>query len=184
MLLEAKRSIFMIIDLQQRLIPAIDQGTEAVARAAIVLEGARRLGVPVIVSEQYPKGLGPTEESIAANLPNKSKVISKLTFNAMKNADFARELAVLRAEGRDQIVVCGTETHICVMQTVADLLAEDASVFLVNDAVGSRNPDNRQAGIARMANLGAHCVTSEMVLFEWLEAAGSDDFKIISKLII
>jgi nicotinamidase-related amidase len=102
----------------------------------------------------------------------------------MKNADFARELAVLRAEGRDQIVVCGTETHICVMQTVADLLAEDASVFLVNDAVGSRNPDNRQAGIARMANLGAHCVTSEMVLFEWLEVAGSDDLKVISKLII
>ena len=184
MLLEAKRSIFVIIDLQQRLIPAIDQGIEAVARAAIVLKGARRLGVPVIVSEQYPKGLGPTEESIVANLPNESKIISKLTFSAMKNANFVRTLATLRAEGRDQIVICGTETHICVMQTVGDFLAEDASVFLVNDAVGSHSPENRQAGIARMANLGAYCVTSEMVLFEWLEVAGTDDFKVISKLII
>ncbi|MBT6829484.1 MAG: isochorismatase family protein [Rhodospirillaceae bacterium] len=184
MLLEAKRSILVIIDLQQKLNPAIDKGAEVVARAEILIEGARQMGVPVIVSEQYPKGLGPTIESVAEKLPNESKTISKLTFSAMRSADFARKLATLRAEGRDQMVVCGTEAHICVMQTVADLLAEDAPVFLVNDAVGSRAEHNRQAGIARMAQLGAQCVTSEMVLFEWLEVAGSDEFKVISKLII
>jgi len=184
MLLDAKRSILIIIDLQQKLIPVIDKGAHVVARAAIVLEGARQLGVPVIVSEQYPKGLGPTEQSIAANLPNESKVISKLTFSAMRSADFNRELSALRARGRDQMVICGAESHICVMQTAADLLAAESPVFLVNDAIGSRSEENHRAGIERMARLGAHCVTSEMVLFEWLEVAGSSEFKSLSKLII
>ena len=184
MLLEAKRSILVIIDLQQKLNPAIDGGENVVARAEILIESARQMGVPVIVSEQYPKGLGRTIESLAEKLPNESKTISKLTFSAMRSADFAKEMAAMRAEGRDQMVVCGTESHICVLQTVADLLAEAAPVFLVNDAVGSRTEANRQAGISRMAKLGAECVTSEMVLFEWPEVAGSELFKKISKLII
>jgi nicotinamidase-related amidase len=183
MLLDAQRSILIVIDLQQKLMPAIDKGERVVERSARLIEGARRLCVPMLVSEQYPKGLGPTVDEIADKLPNDVKIVEKLTFSAARSADFMGELSALRAGGRDQMVVCGTETHVCVMQTVADLLAEDLPVFLVADASGSRAEENRNAGAERMARLGAHCVTSEMVLFEWLEAAGSDAFKEISRLI-
>ena len=183
MLLDAQRSVLIVIDLQEKLVPAIDKGDDVVANAGKLLEGAGRLGVPVIVSEQYPKGLGLTVDDIASKLPNESKTIAKLTFSAARSEDFRRDLSALRGRGRDQMVVCGTETHICVLQTVADLLAEDLPVYLVTDASGSRAEPNRRAGVERMAGLGAQCVTSEMVLFEWLEAAGSDDFKELSKLI-
>jgi nicotinamidase-related amidase len=183
MLLDAQRSVLIVIDLQKKLVPAIDKGDQVVANAGILLEGAGRLGVPVIVSEQYPKGLGLTVDAIAAKLPNDAKTIAKLTFSAARSEDFCRDLSALRAGGRDQMVICGTETHVCVLQTVADLLAEELPVFLVTDASGSRAEENRRAGVARMAGFGAQCVTSEMVLFEWLEAAGNDDFKALSKLI-
>ena len=183
MLLEAQRSVLIVIDLQKKLVPAIDKGDQVVANAGKLLAGAGRLGVPVLVSEQYPKGLGVTVDEIAAKLPNESKTVAKLTFSAARSADFSRDLSAMRAGGRDQMVVCGTETHVCVLQTVADLLAEELPVYLVTDASGSRAENNRRAGVARMASLGAQCVTSEMVLFEWLEAAGSDDFKELSKLI-
>ena len=185
MLLDAQRSVLIVIDLQKKLVPAIDKGDQVVANAGILLEGACRLGVPVIVSEQYPKGLGLTVDAIAAKLPNDTKTIAKLTFSAARSEDFCRDLSALRAGGggRDQMVICGTETHVCVLQTVADLLVEELPVFLVTDASGSRAEENRRAGVARMAGFGAQCVTSEMVLFEWLEAAGNDDFKALSKLI-
>lgn len=183
MLLEAQRSVLIVVDLQNKLVPAIDKGDEVVANAGKLLDGAGRLGVPVIVSEQYPKGLGLTVDAITAKLPNDSKTVSKLTFSAARSEDFSRNLSELRARGRDQMVICGTETHVCVLQTVADLLAKELPVYLVTDASGARAEKNRRAGVARMAGLGAQCVTSEMVLFEWLEAAGSDDFKELSKLI-
>ena len=183
MLLNAQRSILIVIDLQEKLIPAIHKGDQVVANSGKLLEGARRLGVPVVVSEQYPKGLGPTVEEIAFKLPEETKTFSKLTFSAARSEDFVRELTTLRAEGRDQMVLCGTETHVCVLQTAADLLAADVSVYLVTDASGSRSENNRNAGTERLSHLGAQCVSSEMVLFEWLEAADSEEFKEISKFI-
>lgn len=183
MLLDAQRSILIVIDLQEKLIPAIDKGDQVVANSGKLIEGAHRLGVPMVVSEQYPKGLGPTVEKIAAKLPNETKTVAKLTFSAARSEDFLRELTTLRANGRDQMVLCGTETHVCVMQTAADLLAEDLLVYLVTDASGSRAEYNRRAGAERLSRFGAQCVSSEMVLFEWLEAAGNEEFKEISKLI-
>lgn len=183
MLLDAQRSILIVIDLQQKLIPAINKGDQVVENSGKLIEGARRLGVPVIVSEQYPKGLGPTVEKIATKLPNETKIFAKLTFSAARSEDFAREINSLRVDGRDQMVLCGTETHICVMQTAADLLAKDMLVYLVTDASGSRTEENQTAGAERLSHFGAQCVTSEMVLFEWLEVAGSNEFKEISKLI-
>ena len=183
MLLEAQRSVLIVIDLQKKLVPAIDKGDQVVANAGKLLAGAGRLGVPVLVSEQYPKGLGVTVDEIAAKLPNESKTVAKLTFSAARSADFSRDLSAMRAGGRDQMVICGTETHVCVLQTAADLLAEELPVFLVTDASGSRAEENRRAAVERMAGFGAQCVTSEMVLFEWLKTAGNDDFKVLSKLI-
>ena len=183
MLLDAQRSILIVIDLQEKLIPAIYNGDQVVANSGKLIEGARRHGVPVVVSEQYPKGLGPTVEEISSKLPNETKTIAKLTFSAARSEDFVRELATLRAVGRDQVVLCGTETHVCVLQTAADLLSEGMPVYLVTDATGSRAEDNRHAGAERLSRSGAQCVSSEMVLFEWLEAASSEEFKEISKLI-
>ena len=183
MLLDAQRSVLIVIDLQNKLVPAIDKGDQVVANAGILLKGACQLGVPVIVSEQYPKGLGPTVDAIASNLPNEAMTIAKLTFSAARSEDFSHDLSALRTAGRNQMVICGTETHVCVLQTAADLLAEELPVFLVTDASGSRAEENRRAAVERMAGLGAQCVTSEMVLFEWLKTAGNDDFKVLSKLI-
>ena len=183
MLLDAQRSVLIVIDLQNKLVPAIDKGNQVVSNAGILLEGARRLGVPVIVSEQYPKGLGSTVDAIVAKLPNEAMTIAKLTFSAARSKNFSLNLSALRRGGRDQMVVCGMETHVCVLQTAADLLAEELPVFLVTDASGSRAEENHCAAVERMAGFGAQCVTSEMVLFEWLEAAGNDDFKALSKLI-
>ncbi len=99
MLLDAQRSVLIVIDLQKKLVPAIDKGDQVVANAGILLEGAGRLGVPVIVSEQYPKGLGLTVDAIAAKLPNDAKTIAKLTFSAARSEDFCRDLSALRAGG-------------------------------------------------------------------------------------
>ena len=163
--------------------PAIAGGAEVVRRVGILIEAARALGVPMIATEQYPKGLGPTVPSIKALLPNDAPIIAKLTFSAGKSVDFARALREKRAEGRDQIVLCGTETHVCVLQTAADLKARGAEVFLVADAAGSRTEANKEAALRRLSALGVHCVTTEMALFEWLEVAGTNEFRTVSKLI-
>lgn len=183
MLLDANRSALVVIDLQEKLVPAIDRGEAVVRQAGILLEAARTLDVPVVVTEQYPKGLGPTVTPIAEKLANDAEIISKLTFSAGKSEDFTTWMRAHRAKGRDQAVICGTETHVCVMQTAADLKAQGAEVFLVTDASGSRTDANRRAGAERMAALGIHAVTTEMVLFEWLEVAGTEEFKQLSKLI-
>jgi len=105
MLLQAQHSIVVVIDIQARLQPAIDQGGEVVRHAAMLLDAARVLDVPVLVTEQYPKGLGPTVEEIATRLPNGTPIISKLTFSAARNAEFADAMGTLRATGRSQAVI-------------------------------------------------------------------------------
>ncbi len=187
MLLEARRSALVVVDLQEKLLPAIADGEAVTRRAGILLEAARTLDVPVLVTEQYPRGLGPTIGPIAAKVPNDAQIISKLSFSAGRNADFVEAVARFGAQGRDQLVVCGTETHVCVLQTIAHLKQREtrhqSAVFLVIDASGSRSETDRQAAVARIAAFGVPCVTTEMVLFEWLEAAGSAEFKQLAKLI-
>ncbi len=163
--------------------PAIAEAG-AVARASgILIEAARHLEVPMVVTEQYAKGLGPTVDAIAGLLPNGAAVIDKMTFSAARNHDFADHLDGLRAEGRDHIVVCGVESHVCVMQTAADLDAQGYGVHIVTDACGSRAPASKDAALARFGALGISRVTTEMVLFEWLEVAGTPEFKAVSRLV-
>jgi len=183
MLMDAKRSTLVVIDLQERLMPAIADGETIVRRAGQLIEAARTLDVPVIATEQYPRGLGATVPAIKAALPNDAPILSKLTFSAGRSADFLKAWGERRAQGRDQVVICGTETHVCVLQTAADLKAEGADVFLVADAAGSRTEANKKAALRRLSRQGIECVTTEMVLFEWLEVAGTEAFKTVSKLI-
>ena len=106
-----------------------------------------------------------------------------MTFSAARNFDFASRIDGFKAEGRDHIVVCGVESHVCVMQTAADLGADGCTVHIVSDACGSRAPASKEAALARFGALGISRVTTEMVLFEWLEAAGTPEFKAVSRLV-
>ncbi len=179
MLLDRRRSLLLIIDVQEKLAPAIAEGVARIARTRLLLEGARRLEVPVLATEQYPKGLGHTVADLLP-FPEGTERFEKIAFSAMRDAAFAGHLA---SRGREQILLCGMETHVCVMQTALDLLARGYAVFAVADACGSRRETSHQLGLARLRQEGARIVDSEMVLFEWLEEAGSDTFRAISRLI-
>ena len=172
-LLSAADSALLVVDLQERLMPAIDGGAAVLARAGLLLRAARRLGVPARASEQYPKGLGPTVPEIA-ELLDLGAVATKLTFSALREPACAEMIEQLAG---DTVVVAGAETHVCVLQTVMDLLAQGRAVHVVEDAVGSRRASDKAAGLARMARAGAVIVTAEMVVFEWLERAGTPEFK-------
>lgn len=179
MLLDAARSALLLVDIQERLAPAMAESEQVIARTRILIEAARRLAVPILVSEQYPQGLGHTIEALQP-LPNSAQVIAKTAFSAAREPQF---MTALRAQDRQQLVVCGMETHVCVLQTAIDLAQQGFAVHVVADAVGSRQPARRELGLARMRHAGCTIVDSEMVVFEWLGAAGTDEFRALSRLI-
>jgi nicotinamidase-related amidase len=183
MLMEAERSVLLIVDFQERLMPAIHAGDAAVARAGILIKAASALEIPVEVTEQYPRGLGPTIAPVRALLPATAFVHEKITFSAQRDPAFAEHFANLREVGRDQIIVVGAEAHVCVLQTALDLQGAGFNVFYVADAVGSRAPESRERAIARARQAGCFVVDSEMVVFEWMERAGNDTFRALSQLI-
>jgi len=179
MLLAADRSALVLVDLQERLMPAMDGGAAVVDRCAILVRAARRLGIPVLATRQYPRGLGalvaPLDTLVAGE-----ECRDKLAFSAFRE-DETRE--ALLEMGRDQFVVAGVEAHVCVLQTVADLLGEGYGVAVVADAVASRHAESRRLGLVRMGRAGAQVVNTEMALFEWLGGAGNDQFRELSSLI-
>ena len=168
-----------MVDLQERLLPAIAGKENLLRNCTTLLEAARRLSVPLLISEQYPKGLGHTTEHLAGQLAPE-EVVEKITFSCLASPDIAARLSAL---GRPQAVVCGAEAHVCVLQTALDLVARDYRVFVVADAIGSRDPANREAALARLSGAGATAVTTEMVLFEWLKRAATEDFRALLPLI-
>lgn len=176
MLLTAARSVLLLIDLQERLVPALDGGAEVVAAAARLAEGAELLDVPVAATEQYPQGLGPTVPQLAA-FPQ--LVLAKTAFSAVAEPGFD----TLLPPGRDEIVVVGAEAHVCVLQTVIGLRERDHRVVLVADAVASRAPANRESALVRAREHGAEVVTSEMVLFEWMRDSRHPRFRDVQKLL-
>jgi len=182
MLMSAKRSHLLVVDLQSRLMPAIHDADAVLKNAGTLLQVAARLGVPVTVTEQYPKGLGPTVDSVTAALPAGSVVLPKTNFSAAGDEAIAQRLATLRGEGRDQVVICGAEAHICVLQSALGFRTQGLDVFVVADAVSSRSPHSVSAACARLLHAGCHWVTTEMTAFEWLERAATEDFRALSHL--
>lgn len=178
MLLDAKDCVLFLVDIQDRLAPAVLDGDAVIARAAILLAAASRLEVPVVASEQYPQGLGHTDGRL--RLPEGAATFAKLAFSAASEPAI---LAHLDALGRRQVVLCGMETHVCVLQTALGLQATGRDVAVVADAVGSRHAERRLLGLERMRDQGIAIVDSEMVVFEWLAAAGTPAFKELSRLI-
>ena len=175
-------ALVLAIDLQERLAAAMEPTALAAFRknAAILLEGAKALGVPVLVSEQYPKGLGPTLPDVAAALPPGTRPFEKTAFSCA--ADPALADAV-RAAGRRQVVVLGMEAHVCVFQTVRDLVAAGHQVFVPVDAVLSRTTQNLGVGLDLARAEGAVLTSVEAALFDLLGHAGDPAFRTVSRLV-
>ena len=178
MMLSREDAFCVMIDMQEKLVPAIAHSEQLVADCAMLLEGLRILGVPVLASQQYTKGLGatiPELESYTGGRP-----FEKITFSCWKDPKF-REAA--QAAGRKQVIICGTETHICVQQTVLEMLEAGFEVYLITDCVGSRFDRDKEIAFDRMRQAGAILTSAEAALFEMTVRGGSDVFKAISKLV-
>ena len=176
MLLHVETSALLIVDVQLRLLPAIHDGARVMQNCAWLLRLAQELGVPTGISEQNPAGLGPTVDALR-DLVAAEHIVAKMHFSCVAEGRFAQ----LPGSAREQIVVAGTEAHVCVLHTCLDLLAHGKQVFVVADAVGSRNPQDRELALARLRQNGAQVVSREMVAFEWLRRAGTDLFRRISR---
>ena len=181
--LRAESSLVVVVDVQERLLTAMPeaQRNELLANCSILLEAARLLGVRVVASEQYPKGLGATAEVIASALRLRDIApIEKLTFDACGEPRFARALSTMAPKS---CVVVGMEAHVCVFQTARELARRGYATYVVADAVASRRDSNRAIGLSLSERAGACVTATETVVFDWLERAGSDTFKQISKLL-
>ena len=177
-MLRVPDTVLVIVDIQERLAAVIHERERVVETARKLVEGARVLGIPILHTEQYPKGLGRTVPEIAALLD--APPIEKTSFGCCGEPAF---INALDAAGRKDVLLAGMETHVCVYQTAAQLLDRECRVHVVTDAVGSRTHFNREAGIAKMHDAGAQLTTVEMALFELLEVAQGDAFKQIIKIV-
>ena len=166
----------LVVDVQERLVPAIADSARVVWNVRRLIDGAKILGLPVVATEQYPKGLGATVAELAERLGRRA---SKLTFSCGGCAELFEDL---QGRGIHKILVCGIEAHVCVEQTVLDLLADGWRAYVAADAVGSRFEVDCRIALGRMDSAGATLTTVEAALFEWCEVAGTPEFKQISRL--
>ena len=163
-------------------IPA-QAGARVVKTAQVLIEAGRVLGVPVVVTEQYPRGLGPTVADLKTSLGDAGTIVEKTSFSCTGEPKFAEVLGALKAQGRDEIVLAGVEAHICVFLTARDLVASGFKVFIAADGVASRSKMNWRIGLNLATTAGAVMTNTETVLFDMLKKAGGDEFKAISALI-
>jgi nicotinamidase-related amidase len=178
-MLTTAHSLLLVIDVQGKLADLAWRSEMIQKNVGVLIEGSKVLKIPVVATEQYPKGLGSTIESIATLLGN-APVIEKDSFSCCGAHEFQFKLTELH---KTDIIVCGIETHVCVYQTVRDLLALGYNVHLVTDAVSSRTEENWKLGVRKCETLGAKLTSTEMILFELLQVSGTEQFKAISKLV-
>jgi nicotinamidase-related amidase len=175
MLMDAEKSSLLVVDVQDKLLHHI-HGWQALLQNVIwLVRVARKIGVPVMATEQYPKGLGYTTTELAREFP-KGVVAEKVHFSCVA----AQCLPGLSGGDRSQVVICGMESHVCVMQTAIELRESGKDVFVVGDAVGSRSTSDKVFALDRMRDHGIEIVSREMVAFEWLRKAGTPLFKEVS----
>jgi nicotinamidase-related amidase len=178
--LSPSSTLLLVIDVQERLAAAMPEPamTQLVTNAKLLAEAAKVLSMPVVVSEQYPQGLGPTISPIADALPGVTR-LPKVTFDACSDLAIARVLSDLHPRA---VIVVGMEAHICVFQTTRELVKRGFATYVVADAVTSRREEDRKLGLALAERAGAYVAPTEAVTFDLLERAGTDEFRVISKL--
>ena len=181
-LCNAETSQLVVIDIQDRLASAMPEKVIArvIDNTNILLQAASLLDVATIRSEQYPKGLGNTHEDIQQHLPGKTARIEKTCFACTGNSDFTNRLSKLR---RPQVILTGIESHVCVLQTAIQLMEDGFQVYVVEDAICSRNKHNHKNAVKRLRAAGVIITNTESVVFEWLRDASHEHFKAISKLV-
>jgi len=167
----------LVIDVQEKLVPRILDAATLVRNIAFLLDAARLLNVPVQCTEQYPRGLGATVPELADKLPHRPDKV------AFSSCAVASVVQTFHREARPKIVLCGIETHVCLLHTALDLLALDFRVYVAVDAVGSRYRIDHEVALRRLERAGAILTTSEMCVFEWIGGAGHPQFKAMSQLI-
>lgn len=183
MRINSENSHLLIIDVQEKLAPAVLDHVAIIAAVSRLAIAARTLNIPITVSEQYPRGLGATVPALQEALGADAVVLEKTHFSCLRETGLSSRIEALVTEGRNQIIVAGMEAHICVAQTVLDLQARGIQSFAVADAMGSRTSESRDLALQRMRHEGAATVNAEMVIFEWLDKAGTPEFKAMQQLI-
>ena len=179
MLIERDRSCLLIVDVQEKLAPAMADPAGAIRNAGILMQAAGRLAVPLVVSEQYPQGLGATVPELRALAPDSAR-IAKLSFSCAADPALQQRIKEVR---RPLIVIAGLEAHVCVLQSALGFRQAGYQIVVVADAISSRAPASREAALQRLRENGVEVATTEMVLFEWLGQAGTPEFRELSKLI-
>jgi len=177
-MLQRERTALVVIDVQGKLARVVHQSESRVQNIARMIKGAQVLGLPIVATEQYPQGIGPTVEEIRGLLPEAPPPLAKTTFSCCGNSEFATRLAP-----RTQVLLTGIETHVCVYQTCRDLLAQHFEVHVVADAVSSRSPEANAVALERMRADGATITTAEMALFELVGVAEGDAFRRILRIV-
>jgi nicotinamidase-related amidase len=172
--LHRDRAVLVVVDLQEKLLPAIEGKERVRGRALLLVRAARELELPLVLTTQYAKGLGPTVPEVVAEAPG-AKPVDKVAFGCFGSEDFLARLATF--PGRDQLLVAGIESHICVAQTVLGALAKGYRVHVAADAVGSRRPEDREVGLRRMERAGAVLSSAEMTIYELLGRSDGAAFK-------
>ena len=178
--LDAGRAALLIIDIQESFRPHVADFDRVAARIAVAARGARLLNLPVLVTEQYPQGLGRTAAEVRDALAPEHEYVEKTAFSSCGAQHFIRRL---EETGATQLLVCGIEAHVCVNQTTHDLLARGLQVHLLADCISSRAEHDRQAGLAKMQRSGALPSSVELALFELMRDAGHEQFKAVQRLI-
>ena len=178
--LEAENAVLVVIDIQERLVPAMPQGVYLRMRetVSLLLNAAELLGIPVVTTGQYPKGIGHTVPELAGQC--QGTIVEKVSFGCCGEPNF---LQAMKATGRTQAIITGMETHVCVYQTVLGLLEDGYNVHLVRDALTSRNKTDYLAGVANAEQAGAVVTTAEMALFQMLQKSTHEQFRAVSKLV-
>lgn len=174
-----EETLGLIIDIQEKLFPHMDNNQELIKNVEILLQGMKILEVPLLLTEQYPRGLGPTVGQVRFHIEDFNPV-EKISFSCCDEVNLMHEL---EASGRKNIIICGIEAHVCVLQTVIDLLEKDYVPVVISDCVSSRSPGDKLIALERMRSEGAVISTYESILFELARIAGNDAFKKISKLV-
>lgn len=178
-LLDRKRAGLLVVDIQEKMLAVMAEPERVVENSVKLIKGFKILACPIFVTEQYPDGIGKTVDPIAKVLED-IEIPDKLSFSCCGIEGLTHSF---RSKKIDQVVLCGIESHVCVWQTAMDLLHEEFSVVVARDAISSRKEIDCETTLRRMTAQGIHVATTEMVLFELLEKAGTDEFKKLSKLI-